>query len=184
MITPQAQHSFDALLMKAMAENLVITPGDGCRIETIPANERVEESEFVVLTISSYLFRLVVLFHFTATPETRDHFARLLRLPGKGLDDKAFYDAVSEFGNLCCGALNRDLGQSFPHVGMSTPNLLKRGSMRFLATLEAGYTQVFRIEFSETLRFHATICVCEYGDLDFRWEPKALAETSGELELF
>jgi CheY-specific phosphatase CheX len=127
---------------------------------------------------------LIVFFYFTDREETREHFARMVRMPLKSMDDKAFYDAVSEFGNLCCGSMNRDLGRHFPHVGMSTPNILKRGSVAFLGTLDAEYTQHFRIEISPTTHFHATICVCDYGDLDFHVEAKAVEENIGELELF
>ncbi|HJW72935.1 MAG TPA: hypothetical protein VJ486_08760 [Geothrix sp.] len=184
MISERARASFDTLLKRAMCEHLSVSPEVPCEVEVIEGIDHIEEEEFVVLTVSSYLFRLVVLFYFTGNEETREHFAKLIRTPAKRLDDKVFYDAVSEFGNLCCGSINRDLGRHFPHVGMSTPNVLRRGSIAFLDTLGAEYIQHFKIDLGTSIRFHATICVCEYGDLDFNAEAKVVEENLGELELF
>jgi hypothetical protein len=184
MISERARSSFDLLLQRAMCEHLSGAGEAPCEVEVIEGIDHIEEDEFVVLTVSSYLFRLVVLFYFSNDEITREHFAKLIRTPSKHLDDKVFYDAVSEFGNLCCGSINRDLGRHFPHVGMSTPNVLRRGSIAFLGTLGAEYIQHFKIDINSTLRFHATICVCEYGDLDFNAETKVAEENLGELELF
>ena len=40
--------------------------------------------------------------------------------------EQAFFDAIAERGNICCGILNRDLGHYFPHMGLSTPNILDK----------------------------------------------------------
>lgn len=183
MISGRARSSFNELLKQAVRENLV-APGEVCGFQEIGGVEAAAEKEVVVLTISSYLFRLITFFHFTRDRASREHFARLVRRSVQDLDDQSFYDAVSEFGNLCSGSLNRDLGVFFPHVGMSTPNILEHGCLSYLESLSPGHMAHFAIALDSRASFKASICVCDYGDLDFHFEAKTAAESTGELELF
>lgn len=183
MITARARASFDLLLRQAMAENLV-PPGGRCEVEPILSLSEIHEKEFVILTISSYLFRAMLLFYFDFNEASRTHFARLLKGALPAMDKKAFYDAVAEFGNLCCGSLNRELGRSFPHVGMSTPGLLERECIAHLGALDASYVCHYRMETEGPTFFHASLCVCDYGDLDFQAERHDVEASVGELELF
>jgi hypothetical protein len=184
MISERAKTSFNKLLSQAISEHLVAGPSDTCEVQALTQLKRLEEREFVILTISSYLFRLMVLFHFTFDPKSREHFASLMNTAAKDMDRQAFNDAVAEFGNLACGALNRELGKYFPHVGMSTPNILERECLEHLSALDATYLKHFRILVNGTTEFHATLCVSVFGDLDFLSETKTAEETTGELELF
>ena len=185
MISARARDSFDLLLAQALSENLVAARGGRCQVEPLAGKGDLREAEFVILTISSYLFRAMVLFHFNDNAATRAHFARLVNTSPEAMDRKAFEDAVAEFGNLCCGALNRELGRHFPHVGMSTPNLLEGSCILHLGALQAGYLRHYQVEVEGDTRFHATLCVCDYGDLDFRAERQRVVEAAvGELELF
>lgn len=183
MITDRAKSSFDRLLIQTLADQLIAGADDICVVEPIQDRQDITEKEFVVLTSASYLFRLIVFFHFTCNTASRAHFARIVRVEDRLFDSKAFYDAVSEFGNLCCGALNRDLATCFPHVGMSTPNVLEHGCFAFLDALKPGYTRHFQVMVNQT-PFHASLCVCDYGNLDFVLESKASTEGTGQLELF
>ena len=53
-------------------------------------------------------------------------------------------EPLAEWGNLWCGALNRDLLPCFPHLGMSTPNRLRGVSLGFIDTLGADAFSHFR----------------------------------------
>jgi hypothetical protein len=172
------------LLKQALAENLVAAAGDPCLVEPIPDASSIREKEFVILTISSYLFRMVVLSYFSPDEATTEHFAKLIKTRPKEMDRKGFYDAISEFGNRFCGSLNRAVGRHFPHVGMSTPNILARDCIGFLNALGAEHVRHFKVTVNPTTSFHASLCVCDYGNLDFALESASLEESTGELELF
>ena len=138
----------------------------------------------VVLTISSYLFRAMVMFHFSPDAPTREHFARLNRLAPQEMSEQVFMDAIAESGNLCCGILNRELGNFFPHIGMSTPNVIDQQCAAFLSTLKYQHVQHFAMDFAQSPRMHVTLCVSAYDAIDFQVDPEAATAETGELELF
>ena len=63
--------------------------------------------------------KLLIIFHVEANRETQQYFSK----PEAGL---GFADVFPELANLCCGAMNRELGGYFAHLGMSTPYPLDR----------------------------------------------------------
>jgi hypothetical protein len=100
------------------------------------------------------------------------------------LDDGAFLDALSESGNLACGTFNRDLGQVFTHLGMSTPAIVDSQCARHLGLLRHAHQRHYVIELNAQLQFHATLCVCPYTPLDFDLNPLVDLAEAGELEMF
>ncbi|MFX5817232.1 hypothetical protein ABTE26_20265, partial [Acinetobacter baumannii] len=75
-ISASARDGFDTLLQQALRSSLV--PSDAsAEISVVEDIAALTEKKMVVLTISSYLFRLMVMFHFTPDAATRGHFARL-----------------------------------------------------------------------------------------------------------
>lgn len=185
MISARAREGFDQLLKDALVAALRATPDEAVEVEAITETAEIKESKMVILTVSSYLFRLMTVLYFTLDKPTRAHFAALNRSDPSALSEQDYLDVIGECGNLCCGTLNRELGKYFPHVGMSTPNILERRCMDYLSALDAEYTRHFRIRLGGGLTLHATLCACDYGDLDFAVE-KAAAEDAetGELEMF
>lgn len=203
MITERAKTAFDTLLQGALRSGLTHARG-APRIERVEAIEAPrprhrlarhasQGQQIVVLTVSSYLFRLLAILHFRDDAATRAFFA------GGGGEDGAeapaltrqeFLDRVGECGNLVCGALNRDLGHHFPHVGMSTPNIVDRDCMRYVELLGCGLQRHYRIDLPGDAVLHASLCVSDYGTVDFHVEPRADAEgaadevDAGELEFF
>lgn len=183
MISERAKSGFEQLLKDALAENLVLSSAESCVIQPLPDASAIQEKEFVVLTISSYLFRLIALSYFTPNADTKARFAELNKTSLENLSNSAFYDAVAEYGNRFCGTLNRSVGRYFPHVGMSTPNILDRGCGSYLTTLGARHIRHFQVALGETSVYHATLAICDYGNLDFQLEV-GTADATGELELF
>ena len=117
MITERAKASFDRLLVRSLKSGLAV---GGASVEVTPYEtpERIGEKKIVVLTVSSYLFRLMTILYFRPDAATRAYFGRHGTDGAPALGDAEFHDRVAECGNVCCGALNRELPTHFRHVGM------------------------------------------------------------------
>lgn len=179
MISEQAKQGVEYIFLKATQANLVLSPDDSCEITPMTDIGVADfpEETIVVLTISSFLFRLLTIFHINEDAETREYFT-------KGASDKSLVEVLSEIGNLCCGAMNRELLHSFPHLGMSTPYVLSRQCMEFLNELKPGYVAGYAININNTVQMHASLCLCEYAPIDFSVDMSSAEEETGELELF
>jgi len=157
---------------------------DACVVEIVPNLNSIKETNLVVVTVASFLFRLSIFIYFTPDEATRRHF-----VPGDSEDpatttDQIFFDAIRECGNICCGTLNRELVSVFPHVAMSTPNIVERECGNHLESLNGGHLQHFRALTEDGKQFFATLCVRDYANVDFEWVMAEVATESGEMEFF
>jgi CheY-specific phosphatase CheX len=184
MISHHAKEGFDHLLMQAMKSSLVSSPDDHCEVRIIEDTGEIQARKTVILTVSSYLFRAMGLIHFTLDKPLKAHLAAINRAEVGDMDEQAFLDVISECGNVCCGALNRELGRFYPHIGMSTPNVLDGNCLRYLQALDAGYVQHYEIRINDAITMHASLCVCDYADIDFVVDKTESTEDTGELEMF
>jgi hypothetical protein len=183
MISARASSAFAHLLGQALRSSLGVSEAD-CSITALAWDDPAPGSKVALLTVSSYLFRLMMLVHFDESPATWAHFA--------GADEgerdaQALHDRICEFGNVTCGALNREIAKVFPHLGMSTPNVIDRQCVEFLGALGAGATHHLRLQLADGLVLHARLVVCEYADIDFEQPPADAADEAaetGELEMF
>src|SRR5450830_657264 len=185
MLSQSAKDGFDILLMQSLKSGLA--PSDSsAEVALLPPEQVgvIEDSQIVVLTVSSYLFRLMVMFYFTPNTATRAHFARINNVDEAEMSEQTFMDAIAESGNLCCGILNRDLGNFFPHIGMSTPNVIDKNCAAYLQKLNSQHIQHFAIDMDGSPRFHVSLCVSAYADIDFSVSAEELGSDTGELELF
>jgi len=179
MISEQARRGVSLIFTKAATNNLTVAPSDQIQIERLDGHGLVMPSEkhIVVLSIASYVFRLLTIFHVDIDAATEAYFTR------SGAAG-AFGDCFGEIGNRCCGAMNRELGRYFQHLGMSTPAMLDAQCLPFLAELKPTYLDHHRIRINDTLTLHATLCLRAYAPIDFNVDHQAAPETTGELELF
>jgi hypothetical protein len=179
MISQQSKQSIDYIFAKSARKSLILDPGDVCDIEMLNENcgHNFLEKDFVVLTISSFLFRVLTIFHIGEDEATKDYF--LKKSPNKSLTE-----VFSEVGNLCSGAMNHELLQHFPHLGMSTPYTLSSRCLAFLSELNPGHLSRHAITINGSARLQATVCMCGYAPIDFKVDTAATIDTSGELELF
>jgi hypothetical protein len=183
MISSQAQQSISQMVVRAIQASPLVQ-GDALRtVELVPDLGQVSSTQAAVLTVSSYVFRLTFLLHFADDAPTRQHFAAVARTSAEDFSQQAFMDAIRECGNICCGNLNRDLVRVFPHLGMSTPNLLDRRCADYLGKLGAGHVQHFALLDGGGPQFVVTVCVNAFAELDFTAD-LAEEETTGELEMF
>ncbi len=184
MISEQAQSGFDHIFKKAVMANIAASPDDICEIESVNDPEEVFEDEFSVLTITSTFFRYLTLFHFNSTDAAGSYFVKSANLGAETGDSSAFRDAFLEFCNICCGVMNRELHKHYHFLGMSTPYVLQRQCSNFISVLDPGYVQHYRITINHSLVLHATLCICDYGVVDFKVDTSEDEDNTGELELF
>ena len=179
MISESAKNGLNVIFSRAAKATLALQPGDAVEVETLPGAPLVDKpgSRILVLTVASYAFRLLVIFHLDDDPASADYFTR----SGTG---PAYDEVISELGNLCCGAMNRELGNYFVHTGMSTPYVLESRCLLFLRELNPGHIARQRIRIGAQASMYATLCVCAYAALDFQVTAESHAEVTGELEFF
>jgi len=185
MITERAKTSFDRLLQAGLKSGL--PAGDGpIAIEPVASLEKIKERKIVILTVSSYLFRVMAILYFKPDAATRALFNGGAGEGAPALTDQEFFDRVAECGNICCGTLNRDLGRFFPHVGMSTPNIIDTDCMRYVDLLGCGLLKHYKLRLAGDLTMYASLCVTDYGTVDFHVEQQLEEEdvSTGELEMF
>ncbi len=184
MISARAKAGFDQMVTQGIRAGLLSPGASPQAITSMDSLKDLRETHAVILSISSYLFRLMVLIYFTPDEATRAHFARIHRMAPEEMTEQAFADAIAECGNMCCGTVNRELGRVFPHVGMSTPNIVDRRCAEHLHLTGYGHLQHFQVSVDDDTRFHVTLCVCDDEDLDFETAPEQAPESTGELEFF
>ncbi len=184
IISNHARDGFDRLLVQAIKSSLVVQVEDVCEVVALADLLEEANTKIVMLTVSSYLFRAMVLINFTPDRHTKEYIARAANSKTSDMSDQSFYDAVAEFGNMCCGILNRELAQIFPHIGMSTPNIIETNCLAYLNRLSCAHIRHFKIELNGTCLFRVSLCVCTYADLDFSVKDHEEVTSTGDLELF
>ena len=177
MISLQARQGIEHIFKQSVSKTLVLDAGDFCQIEKLPENTKYQGKDIVVLTISSFLFRVFSIFHICDDSHARNYF--LQHAP-----DRKLTEVFSEISNLCSGAMNCELLRYFPHLGMSTPYTLSGGSLPYLNDYKSGHLTHFQITINGTIRLQATLCMYGYAPVDFAFDKTAAETISGELELF
>jgi hypothetical protein len=182
-VSERARSGFDRFIIDA-TKNAFGLPQTECTVALSEA-AALGEHEVVMLTVSSYRFRVLLFIHFERNRATRSHLAALGRAAIEQLGDERFDDAMMERGNLCCGGLNRELSRFFPHLGMSTPCILPSSSMEHLESLRPSVTRYYRAELGPSVALQLTLAICAFADIDFAFgADTAGMARGGELELF
>ncbi len=181
MISTSAQKSLETIFLRAARTTLPLHADDAIAIMPLLGSKAVDfpERQVLILTISSFTFRLLLIFHIDDDVSTSSYFQQ-------DKADRSFVDAFAEMANLFCGAMNRELLKTFLHLGMSTPYVLGRASMGFIDVLKPGFLASYRIDIRDDVHLHATLCLCESEDIEtihVDMDVEAGSDT-GELELF
>ncbi|MEM5437656.1 hypothetical protein [Paraburkholderia diazotrophica] len=179
MISQQAKESIERIFYQSARTRLPAHAGDACEITALDAHlaDKALASHIVVLTISSIAFRFLLVLHFDDDQMTRDYYLR-------DAEDRSLAEALMEVGNLCCGAINQQLVEYFPDLGMSTPYQLNGACVPFLTELKPAYLAAFRVTIGANVQIGATLCVCASAPVDFVADVSEVEESGGELELF
>ena len=183
MLSQHAKQSLHLMVSRAIKASPLMGSGSFSDVLDQPDLSRLDTNQVVLLTVSAYQFRLVMLIHFSPDVRTYAHFAAVNKLVPTEMGEKAFVDAICECANMCCGNLNRDLARAFKHVGMSTPNIIDRRCVDYLDKLGESYQQHFAVQQIDGPSFGVSVCVNAFEPIDFSFEV-AEAEETGELEMF
>lgn len=190
MISANAISSIDWLLEQALRNNIIPGNDGSCVISHLTESAvAVDDTNrhVAVITISSYIFRIVFLFNFQRDAATEAHMALLARTGDKKLSEQALNDAYAELVNMVCGAVNRALSEPFRHVGMSTPFALESSSARYLSILKPSHVLTYEVVVNVEMRFEVIACICcdDESNIDFVVDRTVHEESaSGEMELF
>jgi hypothetical protein len=182
MISPRASQAFEQMLSNALRP--VMGGGVLCTMEPLSLAQPRPGTKLVAITLSSYLFRMMVLINFGNDTATKQHMAQWSKTLAADMSERQFLDAISEMANRGCGALSRSLSAVFPHIGMSTPNVLDWRCAEYLDALRCGHRKQFAVAMDSTVMFHVDLCICEYADMDFTMNAVVEEESTGELEMF
>lgn len=183
MISAPARASLDGLMRHGLQSGLGCSAADA-RIRPLDRLDAGPATHMVVLSIASYAFKLIAAIHFSATPATRALVAQLCHRAVEKQTAQDFIDGLCEAGNLCCGAINRELGAYFTCLGLSPPQTLDVRSLPFLERLGCQYVRHYAIDADDGPLLRASLCAKAYEALDFHWEAAAQTAVGGELEFF
>lgn len=182
VLSEQAKHGLNLVFSKAARANLIMDATDRIELEQLHGAKFYEppEKNLLVLTVASYEFRLLTIFHVDIDKATEHYFSK----GESSTSDTKFGEVFGEIGNRCCGAMNRELGHHFMHLGMSTPYMLESKCLPFLNELKPTHVSQYKIRIKDSVSLHATLCFCAYAPIDFRIDTSVAEEVTGELELF
>jgi hypothetical protein len=180
LISDQAKGAIDRIFNDAVRSYLPVDSADTLVLTQAgrDAPGSTHGQELMVVTSSSFAFRMLTMFRLASAAECVTYYAR-------GRADVSLAEAFSEVANLCCGAMNRQLSQHFPHLGMSTPYVLNSQCLDFIGDLHPQHVARLAVAINDKVRVHATLCVCSSAPLDFAAHAPLIDEAacSGELEL-
>ena len=179
MISGHAKDSFERIFFRAAQSRLTMAAGDVCEIVPLGGRsaDNMPDAKVVALTISGLVFRLLLMVHFDEDERTHQYFI-------KEDSQRAFLEVFLEICNLCSGAVNQELLQYFPDLGMSTPYVLSARCLPYLEALKPAFIASYSVTINSSVALGATICVCAHAPIDFVAETSVVEDTSGELELF
>ncbi|MFT5716727.1 MAG: hypothetical protein ACI9T7_000905 [Oleiphilaceae bacterium] len=175
---------------KSCYEESLTTGSDPSRWSIKEKNQinEIKESEFFVLTMSSQLFRVFILMHFTKSPKTEAFVAEILKINSNNVDDEKFYDYLGEVGNTFCGSIKRDVGKIVPSLGMSTPNRLSKDCLKYIDQLHTDFEFHAVAEYDDSPLFYASIYFSADEELNYNVNANQSNNDndvdSGELEFF
>jgi len=186
MISQRAKKGFEQLLLQSLKESLRTESHPIWHMKTVDVNE-IGAKRFIMLTISSYDFRLIVLLHFSSDTASIKYVTDSLKVVSGELPMSQYHDYLSEIGNILCGAIKRGLFQFFPHLGMSSPNLLSWESLKYIESYSIDHAIHIKAKAEDETGFYSSLYVSSLGELDF--DPVAISKVEekvemGALELF
>ena len=186
MISQRAKTGFEKLFPQYLEESLRTGTHSVWQLKPVKAN-MIDAKKFIMLTISSYDFRLIIILHFSADTASLKYVADSLRISPAELSDTQYQDYLSEVGNILCGAIKRGLFEFFPHLGMSTPNQLRYESLKFVDSYPIDHAIHIKANDGDGTVFFGSLYVSAVGELDF--DPAAMKKKDetqeiGALELF
>ena len=179
MLSDQTGRNLADAFRRAVAATLIRSAGDVCDIQAVAKATDLElktESPLLLITISSFVFRLVSIFQISGSEATRHYYT--------AGDSAGAEETYTEVVNLCCGALSRELSAQFKHLAMSIPYRLESSCLNFLGELKAGLTTTYDITINDAARMRATLCMSSSRPIELAAPAPEVSHTGGALEMF
>jgi hypothetical protein len=179
VLSDQTGRNLADAFQRAATATLTRSAGDVCDVKTAKGveSELRTESPLLLITISSFVFRLVTIFQFSNSDATREYYS------GSG-STVSPEETFTEVVNLCCGALSRELSAQFKHLAMSIPYRLESSCLEFLGELKAGLTTTYDITINDAARMRATLCLSSSRPIEFAAPAPEVSHAGGALEMF
>lgn len=158
--------------------------------------DTIQHTHCIVLTISSFKFRVMCILHLSLDQNTRNFVANATNIKPQELDESSFLDYLLELSNSLCGHLKRNLQGTCPPLGMSTPNLLERSSLVFEGILDIAHQahasamtapntpSLFSASTLVSLLDEKDFEIQQYQSYGSEEDDETNVDNSGELELF
>ena len=186
MFSDESHKNLLNMIEDALRDNLSV---DSINFYSSDESAPLEKEDMILLTISSYSFRLIMFFHYTLDDKTRAFIrSQLTQYNEKNSDqekEKQYLDYLSELSNGYCGQLKRVMGEQFPHLGMSTPNQLDKNNYAFVHDLGCQVRNQKQIKINSDVNFFISYCLSFKDGQDFVIHAAHKDESeSGELEFF
>jgi CheY-specific phosphatase CheX len=187
MISPE----FERLLSTSFPKSLSTTMSERFQNELIEVKEvgtdiNNDMQETIILTLSGHLFRMFIAIVFNKNDALKQIIQSALSKGSPELDNDAFYDYLNEVGNVLCGSIKRDIQKVIPSLGMSTPNLLKIESFKYIKELKIDHEGGYALTKDQAPLFYINYYLGSYGEIEFNQSSIIEEEEvdSGELEFF
>ncbi len=179
MFSDQSRHNLAGIFERAARSTIARSNTDVCEIAREPAGASTPSADdpLLVITLTSFTFRLLTIFHVCDSDANRAYFM-------SGGSGGTLQDGFAEIANLCCGALNRDISLAYPHLAMSVPSRLSAGCIDYLKDLSPAYTSRFSVSINAAVSLAVTLCLCCSAPVDIPALSAAVEQASGELEMF
>lgn len=181
MISEHSRRNLELAFHQALRGNLVREAADVCEIVPVDCDRLGDHpgDKRLFLTLSSFVFRLLVIFRVIETPASLAYYAPAAA--AQNLDE-----VFAEVANMCGGALSRQLSDSFPHLAMSTPHAVSGQCMAFIGDLKPRYLASYLISINHSVQVQATLCLCCAAPIEVSLSATATEaeQNVGELELF
>jgi hypothetical protein len=178
-LSDHSRTNLERALHRAAKSYLLRDPADSCAIveSRAPLPAATASEKIILVTLSSFKFRLLVIFHIDEGPTLASYFTAH---EAKRSVEEAFY----EIANMCCGALNRDITQDFRHLAMSVPYTLAATCMTYITDLRPEYVSSSIVTINDSIQVRLTLCMCCSAPVSFSSMGAASQADSGTLELF
>lgn len=145
------------------------------------------KGDMLVLTISSYCFRIVIEIIQYHTKEFESYIANQLGIEVGQVTDDKYRDALFEFSNVLCGEFKRRLSGVSNSLGMSTPSQINKDCNKHLAFFSSMKAVKLQVIESNAPLMDVIMLVDAIPDIDEHvdaYEAVVEEASSGELEFF
>lgn len=149
--------------------------------------DAVKQSNCIILTISSFRFRVMCILHLNLDDKIKSFLADAYNTKVNEITEDKLVDYLLELSNSFCGHVKRYLQDTCPPLGMSTPNLMDSDTLVFDKILDVHHeAHISSCEYKGSPAFiSATALVSQLDDSGFNVPLyQATNDGGGEMESF